>query len=81
MTISARFRALVLVSFQMLPTGGSRNTGIGKMTVLLTTFLLGLAAPVVRGVWMQWIRGLLTPDNGQSTAVRRFSQMMANNQI
>ncbi len=51
------------------------------MMVLLTTLLLALAAPVVQSVWVQWVRGIFARDNGQSTAVRRFAQMTANQQI
>ena len=51
------------------------------MLVLTTTLLLALAAPVVQSVWVQWIRGLFARDNGQSLAIRRFSQMMANQPI
>ena len=51
------------------------------MTVLMTTLLLALTAPVVKGVWTQWVRTFFARDNGQSTAVRRFAQMTADNRI
>ena len=51
------------------------------MIVLITTLLLALAAPVMQNVWVQWVRGLLTRDNGQSTAVRRLAQMVAEQRI
>jgi len=51
------------------------------MMVLLTTLLLALAAPAVQSIWVQWIRGIFARDHGQSTAVRRFAQMTAEQRI
>jgi len=51
------------------------------MMVLLTALLVTVAAPTVQSVWIQWIRGMLTRDNGQSLAVRRLAQMVADQRI
>ena len=49
--------------------------------IVLLTALLALAAPVMQNVWVQWVRGMLTRDNGQSTAVRRLAEMVAEQRI
>ena len=51
------------------------------MTVLIAALLVTLTAPVAQSVWIQWIRGMFTRDNGQAIAVRRFAQLVAEQRI